>query len=100
YMTSYNLVMMNVEGDINCERQHVEFQALPSAARDLQDNLAAVVRFDIRRPYAVRSTFHSEPTIDRPREIYSTDNNVIGRALEVYLVEKNTGRVIQAFRPR
>ena len=97
YATEYNLVLMNVRGNIQCEMQHVQFQTSPSHARNLQDNLAAVVRFDLRRPYAVKSTFHVEPKIDQPIEIFTAEHNIIGRAFEVYLVEKNTGQVIRAF---
>jgi len=99
YMTKYNVVLMNVLGDFGCEGQHVRFQAPSATARDLQDNLAAVVKFDLRRPYAVESFFYVEPTIDRHKEISVTEYNVIGRALEVYLVDKTTGRVLGAYRP-
>lgn len=98
--TEYNLVMMNVNGNVNCDGQHVQFQVLPAVARDLQDNLAAVVKFDLRRPYAVESSFYVEPKIDNPREIYSTEYNIIGRALEIYLINRNTGQVLGAYLPR
>lgn len=99
HVTEHNLVLMNVEGNITCTGQHVEFSAPPDEARGLRDNLAAVVRFVIRRPYIVESTFHSPPRIDRPREIFSTEYNVIGRATEVLLIDNRNKRVIQAFSP-